>query len=109
MLSITHVGGEYFTMISQYTYGHDNLGRRTSVVYEGPAFDQDHLFNWGYNPRSELVLAEQHEGKSWSTKNNRKRALFSDGERYRGLIRMKTEQDGSSLNTVELWSGRLDG
>ena len=48
--------------VSKYTYASDDLGRRTSVVYEGTAFAEDHLFKWGYNERSELTLAERYEG-----------------------------------------------
>lgn len=48
--------------ISKYAYQNDSLGRRTSVVRTGTAFDQDHFEIWGYNPRNELTNRRQYEG-----------------------------------------------
>jgi RHS repeat-associated protein len=48
--------------VSNYAYTNDILARRTSVVYTGSAFAQDHLFKWGYNGRNELTGANQHAG-----------------------------------------------
>jgi RHS repeat-associated protein len=55
------------TVVSRYDYNKpggelDELGRRTSVVYTGTAFSQNHLFKWGYNPKSELVWSRSYEG-----------------------------------------------
>ena len=55
------------TTVSKYDYNASNddldaLGRRTSVVYTGTAFSQNHLFKWGYNARSELTTADRHQG-----------------------------------------------
>lgn len=52
---------------STYTYGYDELGRRKSVVYTGTAFAQNHLFKWGYNTRSELTMADRHQGTNPDT------------------------------------------
>ncbi len=46
-------------MIVSYDCVNDVLGRRTSVVYTASAFSQNHLFLWGYNPRSELLTADR--------------------------------------------------
>ena len=48
--------------VSKYAYQLDPLGRRTSVVQTGTAFGQDHLWNWSYNDRSELIGADRREG-----------------------------------------------
>ena len=49
-------------VMAKYDYTNDDIGQRTSVVYTGTAFTEGHLFNWGYNDRSELTTADRHEG-----------------------------------------------
>jgi len=55
------------TTVSKYDYGLDDLGRRTSVVYTGSAFDTDHLFKYQYNDRSGLTDADRYEGTNPSS------------------------------------------
>ncbi len=56
------VRGTPDVQVSKYVYASDDVGRRTSVVYTGSAFAEDHLFKWGYNDRSELTGADRHQG-----------------------------------------------
>jgi RHS repeat-associated protein len=51
------------TLLSQYGYTNDELGRRTSVENSGTAFDNTAKFNlWGYNRRSEFLASRQYQG-----------------------------------------------
>ncbi|HPZ99420.1 MAG TPA: hypothetical protein PLT93_14895, partial [Phycisphaerae bacterium] len=59
---VDYVQNDTSTTVSKYDYVNDALGRRTSVVYTGSAFAQNHIFLWGYNPRSELTTADRHQG-----------------------------------------------
>ncbi|MGQ9652145.1 MAG: hypothetical protein ACUVXJ_18770 [Phycisphaerae bacterium] len=59
---VDYVQNDTSATVSKYDYVNDALGRRTSVVYTGSAFSQNHLFLWGYNPRSELIAADRHQG-----------------------------------------------
>ena len=59
---IDYVQNDTSGTVSKYDYENDALGRRVNVVYTGSAFSQNHLFLWGYNPRSELIAADRHQG-----------------------------------------------
>jgi RHS repeat-associated protein len=61
----TLVANQYGTeIISEYGYGYDALGRRTSVTNSGNAFD-DQAFNlYEYNARNELTASNRYLGTS---------------------------------------------
>lgn len=62
---ITQVGNGMGTnVISQFDYGNDVLGRRTSVKHSGSSFEAaGNAFNlYGYNNRSELIEAKRYFG-----------------------------------------------
>ncbi len=63
----TKVRNEYRTdLISQYDYGYDDLGRRTSVVRSGYAFAESSFSIYKYNSRSELIESASYRGANIS-------------------------------------------
>ncbi len=49
---------------SQYGYGYDALGRRTSVTNSGNASDEPAFNIYGYNSRNELTSSKRYLGTS---------------------------------------------
>ncbi|MGA1826415.1 MAG: RHS repeat domain-containing protein [bacterium] len=69
----TQVRNEYAsTLISQYDYQYDELGRRTSVANSGQAFYAvTNAFNlFGYDNRSQLTESTRYEGADISNTSN---------------------------------------
>ncbi len=61
----TLVTNQYGTeTVSQYGYGYDALGRRTSVTNSGTAFDEPAFNIYGYNSRNELTASNRYLGTS---------------------------------------------
>ncbi|SHL28202.1 RHS repeat-associated core domain-containing protein [Desulfatibacillum alkenivorans DSM 16219] len=50
--------------VSEYGYGYDALGRRTSVTNSGTAFDEPAFNIYGYNSRNELTASNRYLGNS---------------------------------------------
>jgi len=59
----TQIKNEYDTsVISQYDYAYDSMGRRTSVKNAGSAFSQSAFNSYNYNDRSELTGSSRYNG-----------------------------------------------
>ncbi len=59
----TQIKNEYNTsIISQYDYANDTMGRRTSVKNSGTAFAQAAFNRYDYNDRSELTGSNRYNG-----------------------------------------------
>ncbi|MBM4309920.1 MAG: hypothetical protein FJ119_03090, partial [Deltaproteobacteria bacterium] len=59
----THIKNEHTgSIISQYDYAYDSMGRRTSVQNSGSAFAQAAFNLYGYNSRSELTGSSRYTG-----------------------------------------------
>lgn len=54
------------TLISQYDYTYDAIGRRTSVIDRGAAFTDAAFTLYGYNDRNELTSANRYLGTDTS-------------------------------------------
>jgi RHS repeat-associated protein len=52
------------TVVSQYDYFVNEIGQRKSVATSGTAFGVAPVWNWGYNPRGELVSARDTSANS---------------------------------------------
>jgi RHS repeat-associated protein len=52
------------TLISQYDYGYDAIGRRENVANSGSAFAAGGFNIYGYNDRNELTASERYLGMS---------------------------------------------
>ena len=50
--------------VSEYGYGYDPIGRRTSVTNSGNAFDNPAFNIYGYNSRNELTASQRYLGTS---------------------------------------------
>ena len=50
--------------VSEYGYGYDAIGRRTSVTNSGAAFDEPAFNIYGYNSRNELTASNRYLGTS---------------------------------------------
>lgn len=62
---ITGVDNKWGSMtVSNYGYGNDSLGRRTSVIRTGSAFGTSHLDLWAYNNRNELTGSTRYNETS---------------------------------------------
>jgi len=108
------------SVVSQYDYRYDELGRRTDVVTSGSAFGgtgNEELSLWGYNDRNELTTSNRHAGtnpdvpgaeaapeKRWYNYDpigNRVTASAQDGS-------TEVAYTPDSLNQYDLISDRLD-
>jgi len=59
----TQIKNEYGTsIVSQYDYVYDSMGRRTSVKNAGSAFSQSAFNSYNYNDRSELTDSNRYNG-----------------------------------------------
>ncbi len=58
------------TLVSQYDYRYDPVGRRTSAANTGPAFAQAAFSAYGYNDRSELIAADRYLGTDVANQTN---------------------------------------
>ncbi|MBI9077548.1 MAG: hypothetical protein JEZ02_19240 [Desulfatibacillum sp.] len=50
--------------VSEYGYGYDKIGRRTSVTNSGNAFENPAFNIYGYNSRNELISSNRYLGTS---------------------------------------------
>lgn len=59
----TQIKNEYGTnLISQYDYGYDDLGRRTTVANSGQAFTVSAFNRYGYDDRNQLTESSRYQG-----------------------------------------------
>lgn len=105
-----------------FQYGHDELGRRTSVVQSGTMFDryvgQGLMTRWGYNDRSEVISAQAYHGKSltdlsypvagrgytfqFDSIGNRAKSRIDDRETTYGINNLNQIKSRATPNKVEV-------
>jgi len=90
-------GGSPVT-VSKYTYAHDVLNRRTSVVRAGSAFAASHHDAWGYNERNELTSSDRYNNTDPNNPTDPNHAL-DRGYVYDPIGNRKNHTEGTGAAT----------